>query len=311
MRTHLAPVALAALCLSGCGDPDPIGPPLTELWIKVTTTGVDEDPDGYLTRVGDGVPTTIPAYGVQRYVLEPGIYSVSIEGLAPNCTVEGPASTSVSLVAGYPTQVAFAVECRAVTGAIEVRTASSGRDFPASYSLSLTDGSGASRPLAVAAEKATAVTDLAPGQYELHLSPAAANCTVTGEDTRTVAVTAGGLTRDTARVEFAVACQATTGDVRLSLATTGSPANFVGFTVKIDGIQAQEPTPEFGYDEPVYVPPNGSHLFERLAPGDHTIEMEVAGIFFGCAVNGPNPQTVSVALGAVSDLAFSIVCDAP
>lgn len=312
MRTHPARFALAALCLSGCGERDPVGPPLAELRIEVVTTGLDEDADGYLTRVGDGVRTTIPANGMQQYVLDLGTYDVSIEGLAPNCAVQGPASASVSLLTGYPTRVRFAVECRAVTGVIEVRTATLGRDLPASYSLSVTDGSGASRLVPAAVEAATAVADLAPGQYELRLSPAAANCAVTGDGIRTVSVTAGGLTRDTARVEFAVTCQAATGDVRLSVATTGSAPDPDGYTVKLDGVVVEVTScgDYWGYpycDEvPVRLPLNGSHLLERLPPGDHAIELtDIAG---GCAVDGPNPRTVSVSLGTVSEVSFSVVC---
>lgn len=307
-RTRLAPFALAALCLPGCGDPDPIAPSSPNLRIAVATTGVDEDPDGYVTRVGHRVRATIPANGVRQYVLDPGTYDVSIEGLAPNCTVQGPASASVSLQAGQPAEVAFAVECRAVTGVIEVRTASSGRDFPASYSLSLTDGSGASRLAPVGVNLATPVTDVLPGQYELRLSPAAANCALTGDDTRTVAVTAGGLVRDTARVEFAVACQATTGDVRLSVATTGSAPDPNGYTIELDGVILDNPAEYSGYD-PIRLAPNGSYLVERLAPGDHAIELtDIAG---SCAVDGPNPRTVSVSLGAVSELSLSVVCGTP
>jgi hypothetical protein len=247
---------------------------------------------------------------MQQYVLDLGTYDVSIEGLAPNCAVQGPASASVSLLTGYPTRVRFAVECRAVTGVIEVRTATLGRDLPASYSLSVTDGSGASRLVPAAVEAATAVADLAPGQYELRLSPAAANCAVTGDGIRTVSVTAGGLTRDTARVEFAVTCQAATGDVRLSVATTGSAPDPDGYTVRVDGVLLEEFYPNlngFGpYTFLVTLPPNGSYLAERLPPGDHAIELtDIAG---GCAVDGPNPRTVSVSLGTVSEVSFSVVC---
>ena len=309
MRTHLTPLALAVLGLSACGDPGPTGPLLTELQIQVATTGLDEDAEGYFARVGDRVRTTIPANGMRQYFLEPGTYDVSIEGLAPNCTVQGPAGASISLLAGHPALVAFAVECRALTGVIEVRTASSGRDFPASYSLSLTDGSGASRLVSVGVNMTTPMTDVAPGPYELRFSPAAANCALSGEDTRTVSVTAGGLTRDTARVEFAVACQATTGDVRLSATTTGSAADPNGYTITVDGVLLEEDylVNGFGpYKGPVALAPNGSHLVEQLAPGDHAIRLgDLAG---GCAVDGPNPRTVSVSLGAVSELAFSVVC---
>lgn len=216
------------------------------------------------------------------------------------------ADTNVTIQAELPAQVTFRIECRAVTGVIQLLFPSSGRDFPASYSVSVTPPSGPLWRSSINPNAGVVLTDLAPGQYEVGISFTAPNCALTGGDTRTVSVTAGGLVRDTTSVGFAVTCQATTGDVRLSVATTGSSLDPDGYTVKVDGVLLQEPD-YYGYTfTPVRLLPNGGRLLERLSPGDHTVELAAT-----CAVEAPHPRTVSVSLGAVSEVSLRVVCGAP
>ena len=311
MRSHLAAFVLAAL-VPGCSDPSG---PSYNLRIVVATTGIDQDADGYATVV-DQASGVVPVNGLRLLNLAPGVHEVRIEGLAPNCAPDGPASVSVTIQAGQPAEVAFNIKCRAVTGLIEVRAPSSGRDFPLpGHSFSVTDPAGATWLSSVPANGTAYVSSLAPGQYELRFLPAG-NCTLNGDGVRTVPVTAGGLIRDTARVEFEVTCEATTGDVRLGVTTTGSGLDPDGYTVKLDGVLVEVTSCGdyygFGYycdQVPVRLPLNGSHLLERLTPGDHTIEL--TDITAGCAVEAPHPRTVSVSLGAVSEVALRVVCGAP
>lgn len=313
MRTHLATLGLAAAWLCGCGNPTSPGP---NLRVGVTVTGVDEDPESPpVLLVGDLRRSVTGRDVLYQFLLGAGTYDVRIQGLPPNCAVQGAASTSVTLQPGLPAQVNFQIECRAVTGVIAVLTPSTGRDFPASYSVSVTPPTGPSWDASVTPNAATAVTGLAPGQYELRLSASAPNCAVTGEDTRTVSVTVGGLVRDTTWVDFAVACQATTGDVLLSVTTTGSSLDPDGYTVRVDGVLVEVTScgDYYGYpycdQVPLRLPLNRSQLLERLAPGDHTIELtDVAAT---CAVEAPHPRTVSVSLGVVSEVALRVVCGAP
>lgn len=313
MRTCLAMLALTALCLSGCGDPN--APPPTLRLVVATTGVVDEDPDGYVVIVDDQPRAKVAANDLRAFPLEPGTHAVRIEGLAPGCGLQGPANVSVTIEPGLPAEVTFRVECRATTGVIKVSAPASGRDFPAVFSVAVTDQLGTQTQVDVAPTilpaggEATATVSMPPGQYEVRFLPTTTNCTLTGQDTRTVAVTAGGLTRDTARVEFAVACQATTGDVRLSVATTGSALDPDGYTVKLDGVLLHEQDDYYGGLTPVWLASNDSRLFERIVPGEHAFELgEVAA---NCAVGGPHPRTVSVSIGAVSELAISVVCSAP
>lgn len=307
MRTHLAPLALAAVWLSGCGDPSA---PAINLRIVAATAGVDDDPDGYVAFVGSQFRANIPADGIRVFALDPGTYEVRIDGLAANCAMRGPASASVTIQPGLPAEVVFTVDCRAVTGLIEVRAPTVGEDYPpAGFSFYVTDPTAATWLSSVPVNGAAVVPLLPAGSYQLRFAPAG-NCAVTGEDTRTVSVTTGGLTRDTARVEFAVTCLRVTGDVQLHVTTTGVAPDPDGYMVKLDGVLV-EVVDLFDYYgvAPLRLSPNDGHFFARLAPGDHTIELlELAG---NCAADGPNPRTVSVSSGVVSDFAIGVVCGAP
>jgi hypothetical protein len=121
-------------------------------------------------------------------------------------------------------------------------------------------------------------------------------------------VTTGGLTRDTARVAFEVTCQATTGDVRLSVATSGTPL-WTSWTVSMDGVAMEEDWGDGWGIGPVYLSANDTHLLERVAPGDHTLAL--GDLPPNCSVSGPYPRTVSVSVGAVSEVSLSVVCRTP
>jgi hypothetical protein len=138
---------------------------------------------------------------------------------------------------------------------------------------------------------------------------------LSGPEAQTVSVTIGGVTRDMAQVAFAVACAATTGDVDVSTTTTGTHRDINGYTLMVDGTLVM--TPDLGcyyyyycYEPiPVRLGINGvqDHLVQQLVPGAHTIEL--TDIAPNCSVSEPNPVTVSVTLGAVSEIEFTVACD--
>ena len=69
---------------------------------------------------------------------------VVLDGLATNCSVEGPDSARVAITPGQVADAAFEVACRAVTGAIEVAVPTAGRDLdPDGYAVLV---NGARRP---------------------------------------------------------------------------------------------------------------------------------------------------------------------
>lgn len=127
---------------------------------------------------------------------------------------------------------------------------------------------------------------------------------------QTVMVTAGRLTRDTARTTFEGSCQAITGDVQLLTTTRGADPDPNGYTVMADGQIVIAPCGYWDYycdpGEPLMLVPNGSHFFFQVAHGDHTYQL--GDIAPNCAVNGDNPRTVSVALGETAAVVFDVTC---
>lgn len=89
------------------------------------------------------------------------------------------------------------------TGTLEITTSTSGTEQDADgYSVQI--DAGPARAIGAAATLTT--TDVTPGNHTVLLGEVAANCTVSGDNPRTVSVTAG----ETATVSFAVTCNATT-----------------------------------------------------------------------------------------------------
>lgn len=135
MRAHLLLLSLVALPSAGCGDP--VEPSPNNLRVSVSTIGVDQD-SSYSLRAGEG-----PSRAMQTVLLLnllPGEHDVVLEGIGPNCSVRGPNSVRVTITQGELASAAFEVECRAVTGAIEVVAPTSGRDFdPDGYTVQIDD----------------------------------------------------------------------------------------------------------------------------------------------------------------------------
>ncbi|MGH7629985.1 MAG: hypothetical protein ACREOF_11525 [Gemmatimonadales bacterium] len=304
MRAHLPTLAIAVLCSSGCGD-GVTDPAPSNVRVSVSTIGVDPDA-AYLVYVGETV-RTVPSSFVTDLLLAAGTHDVRLDAIAPNCTLQGPASVRVTVALGQLSVVQFRLECRAVTAAVEVVAPTSGRDVdPDGYTVVVDQGSASELTTTVFANGSVTVEGLAPGTHVASLGGLSDNCALTGSGSIEFGVTTGGLTRDTARVAFAVSCQRVTGDVRLSTTTTGEnrdPAYWVLF----DGVQLLEfDYYYYYYGVPVVLGPNDTRLFEQVPPGNHTYEL--TDIAPNCVVEGTNPRAVSVSIGAISELAFHVVC---
>src|SRR5688572_26349515 len=95
MRAHRLTFFLAVLSSSSCGDIP--GPTRPDVLVSVFTIGVDRDGDGYLVHAGDSAATVVPAEGTVGLFLEAGTHDVRLDGVAPNCTLQGPASVRVTI----------------------------------------------------------------------------------------------------------------------------------------------------------------------------------------------------------------------
>jgi hypothetical protein len=300
----LAGGALTVAC-GTAPSTDPSTEPLAvNLVVTITTDGVDTDPDTYLLLIGADYQT----HQVQPIVridlrFDAGTYDVGLDHLAPNCSVAGPDRVQVTLSESELTTVTFAVECHALTGHIRVTTTTTGGDRPAWYRATLTATGGSKSETMVPANNALTIANLNPDVYEVALSGLPPNCRMTGPAVQTATVTAGGLDYAVAPVDFAVECRATTGDLRLVATTIGVIPNQFGYRIELDGQVV------LSYGDPILLPLNGSWLLRRLSPGSHTVELR--RVPANCSVEGANPRTVTVTLGAVSEEQFRITCVAP
>jgi hypothetical protein len=219
--------------------------------------------------------------------LTAGSHTVTLSGLAPNCTVSGANPQPVSVTAGATTTSSFAVSCAATTGDLTVNATTTGTDLdPDGYAVTVDGGA----PKAITVNGTAAFPGLSSGPHAVALTSLAPNCTTTSPQTATIV--AGAVTT----ASFTVTCVTTHGDLTVNAATTGAELDPDGYGVSVDGGSAQ----------PIGV--NGSLSFTALSAGSHTLTL--SGLASNCTVNGVNPQTVTIVAGATTTSSFAMICAA-
>lgn len=174
--------------------------------VTTATTGVDVDPDGYTAMVIGGPSQPIPVNGTATIAnVREGPRMVTLGGVSPNCAIAGPDTAVVTVQLGATVDVAFSLQCEGV-GSLEVTVATTGVDLDADGYHVTVDATSVSfrRGLNVAPNESVLLQHLRPAvDYNVTFRGVAANCDIVGEETWTVAVTAGATTR----VRFDVNCQ--------------------------------------------------------------------------------------------------------
>jgi hypothetical protein len=266
----------------------------TGLWVAVSTAGLDL-PGSFSLTVDAGPSISMPANSsasISR--LSPGTHSVSLGGLASNCTVANANPRDVTLASGETAIVAFSVSCRAKSADIAVTAATTGSDLPTRDYTIRVDGTAMG---GLVNNGTRVITGAAPGDHAVELADVPFNCTVAGANPVTVTLTAGEVTRDTADVVFDVAC-VTSGSISVTAVTRGFDGPRSGYPLRLNGAAADT------------VRRGGSKVIDRVLPGDHTIEL--TGVPSNCTVIGVNPVTVAVTSGGMTrdtaDVAFEIDC---
>src|SRR5436190_5953090 len=208
---------------AGCGDSTPVGVAgraTGVLQVSVSTSGADIPTNGYTVSVDSGAGQPAPVNGKLSLAgLNAGGHSVTLYGLATNCTLNGVNTRAVEVIAGDTVVVAFSVGCIATsagTGTIRISTTTTGVELdPDGYRVSVDGGAGA----VVGVNDALVVPGLNSGSHTVTLGGTAFNCAVSSPNPRSVVVVNGA----TAGVVFAISCT--------TLALTGQFA----FTRPFDG----------------------------------------------------------------------------
>lgn len=137
---------------------------------------------------------------------------------------------------------------------------------------------------------------ISAGAHTVTLSSIADNCTLVGDNPRTVTVVAG----DTVAVAATVNCPTpapTTGTIEVRTRTTGGGDDENGYTVKLDNGPRQ------------IINTIGSVTYTNVTPGVHTVDLD--GLASFCTLQGSNPQTTTVDQGEAVIVTFRVTCIAP
>src|SRR5207237_444222 len=269
-------------------------PPTGDLTVTNSTTGQDLDPDGYTVTVDGGQSRSL---GVNTSTTYSGLtatsHTVELTGIAGNCTVSGQNPRTVT-VATSGTTTTFTITCAAITRPTSdttstKATAGQGLDH-GGYTVTV-DG-GQSRSLGV--NTSTTYSGLTATSHTVELTGIAGNCTVSGQNPRTVSVPTSGTT-----TTFTITCAAITGSLTVTTSTSGGTPDPDGYTVTVSGTGGGSQ----------HIDPDGSATFDGLAAGSHTVTL--SGLASNCSVSGGPSQTVTVPQGGSTSASFSIDCPTP
>jgi Tol biopolymer transport system component len=177
------------------------------------------------------------------------------------------------------------------SGTLEITTATSGPEPDADgYVVTVDDRA----PTVIGANATLQLQNVEAGNHAVQLAGIAETCAVAGENPRSIQVEAG----KTVALVFTITCAAPDGAIRVSVTTSGSPADPDGYVAKLDGGEPGLP-----------IEINGNVTFTGVPAGSHTVAL--AGAAADCAVTGGPTQAVTVAPGETSELAFEVTCALP
>jgi PKD domain len=259
------------------------------LSVTTSTSGSNLDPDGYTVALdgGAGQPIGINASFAFNGVAA-GSHTVTLSGVAGNCTVSGGSSQTTTVTGGQTANVTFSVTCAATTGSLTVTTATSGSNQPSGYTVTV-DGS---QSKSIAASGTVSYSGLTAASHTVQLNGVPSNCTVSEANPQTVNVPANG----TGQAAFTITCNPLTGN--LSVTTTTSGSNLPsGYTVTVDGGQSKT------------IGASGSVTYSGLSATTHSVQL--SGVPSNCTVSEANPQTVSVPPNGTGQATFTITCAPP
>jgi hypothetical protein len=261
-----------------CAAPPPAAGTLT---ITTQTGGAGADPDGYAFTIAGGAAQPIgPSATVSVAGVAAGATEVELSGLAANCQLTGANPRSVTVPAGGTVEVVFAVTCAAGTGTLVVATTSSGGPVdPSGYTLNLDGGPS----VAIGINASRTFDQVTPGVHTVTLGGIATNCSVQGQNPRTVTITA----EQTATLTFAVLCAATTGSLTVTVA--GLPAG-ADAAVTVTG--------PVDFSREV----TGTTTLEGLAPGEYTVTAASVTADGSTYTATPGTSTVTVATAATATI---------
>src|ERR1041385_4906314 len=129
------------------------------------------------------------------------------------------------------------------------------------------------------------------GDHHLIASSLPKLCT-TGQDDRTVTVP----TKDTLRVTFDLKCARSTGDISVTVQTTGSDFDADGYQLTLNGAPKQS----------VASSASATATIPRVAPGVY--EVSLTGLASNCSIAASSQHTATVTAGNVASVTILVNC---
>jgi hypothetical protein len=151
----------------------------------------------------------------------------------------------------------------------------------------------ATPPQAIGSAATLRLMEIAAGAHTIQLAGVAANCTISGDNPRTLSIIAG----ETTTVMFVVTCSATSGSLEVTSSTSGSSTDADGYALTLDGTDRGP------------LAASASVTLTGLTPGNHVVGL--SGIAANCQVSEDNPRAVSIVAGVSTAVAFTVTCVEP
>jgi hypothetical protein len=195
-------ITAVVLHAGGCSDTY-VGPAESSaISIGLTISGVDTDENFVVSLDGVDSRPLSPSAGLVLRSVASGSHSITLSGFRDHCILDGANPVLVDAPAGGAVTVDFSVTCRARSGVIAVTATVSGLSTPLWFGVQV-DSERAER---MRGNQETAVGFFPAGEHVVRLLDLPSSCTVLGDAAKPVSVRAGGLTRDTTVVSFALEC---------------------------------------------------------------------------------------------------------
>jgi hypothetical protein len=258
--------------------------------VTTQTNGSSPDPDGYTIRI-DGHDHGAIGSNDQQTVngISTGSHTVTLSGVAGNCSIDGDDQQTLNVPSGGTATVGFTITCATpppTTGTLHITTVTTGSNQDDGYRFAV-DG-GATQP--IGANTDVSVPNVSAGDHSVTLSDIAPNCTLDGDNPKTVTVPAGG----TGDVRFNISCTAPTGSVVVDVTTSGDSQDPDGYIAKLDNA-----------DPGQRVDDTGKVTFTNVATGNHSVAL--SDIAANCQVDQQS-KDVSVSADAPAEVKFTVTC---
>jgi hypothetical protein len=196
----------------------------------------------------------------------------------------------VGLAAGFAGCGGDSLTLPPTTGELEITTTTGGTEPDADgYTVQID----ARQPQAIGAAATIRVSDLEPGTHNVLLTGMAANCSIAGENPRTLTITAG----ETTTAAFELTCGGTTGALEITVQTSGDSPDADGYAISLDGTDRGP------------IAANAVVTLGSLAPGSHVVGL--TGLSANCTVDGDNLRAATVTPGSSTPVTFAVTCVAP